>query len=260
MYNCCYLNIDKKSLHDFWMENYNTFMGNKKDSFFKFCYDKIGYQTEKVTLSKPKELDGILDEKMKFEKKIQGFTGAITLPVKKEWIKCQKSWQEKKQSGIEFTEFLRDYFLHSNNNNINHQKTRKKFSLSVLTNQGKLLLKRRSWDGRYVYQIVNDSDSRTSSDNKPTIPVRTENGKIGRRLARWARSKNIVKLKPSNEKYQEGEEINPNSWWLIDQEKANLSLPDGIDKIWYRIDDNTAYTVKLRLNKDGKELFFNITR
>ena len=41
-------------------------------------------------------------------------------------------------------------------------------------------------------------------------------------------------------------------WYLLDSEKS--TLPAGIAKIWYRIDDSTAPTVAIQLGKDGNKL------
>ena len=121
--------------------------------------------------------------------------------------------------------------------------------MPVLTKQGKMLLKRQGWDGRSIYQVLNDSDSRIQG-NKPYMPIRTEEGTLGKNLSTWARSKRIVML--DKEKCETGESIDTSSWWLVDSNE--FSFPDGIKSIWYRIDDNTRPTISLLLDKDGKEL------
>ncbi|MDE4953504.1 hypothetical protein NAI68_13255, partial [Francisella tularensis subsp. holarctica] len=41
-----------------------------------------------------------------------------------------------------------------------HKKFRKDYSLPISTNEGKYLVKRKTWDNKFIYQILNDSDSR----------------------------------------------------------------------------------------------------
>jgi len=242
---CC-LAVDKQKLHEFWMEKYNTKTGvdfNRDD----FSYKNLQYRTERVTISKPEDLFARLKEAGKnFTKTIERQN--ITLPVKKDWERCLNTWQENEVRGVPFNQFLREYFKHQKKSP--HQKVRKVFSLPVLTGQGKLMVRRKSWNGGYTYQVVNDSDSR-GPDNKPNVSVRLNDGSLGIRLAKWAQSNNIVKF-PSNEKYQDGEIINSADWYAVD--KSHHTFPDGIEQIWYRIDDSTAPSIAVKLAKNGNQL------
>ncbi|MDD9806897.1 MAG: type II-B CRISPR-associated RNA-guided endonuclease Cas9/Csx12 [Gammaproteobacteria bacterium] len=242
---CC-LAVDKQKLHEFWMEKYNTKTGvdfNRDD----FSYKNLQYRTERVTISKPEDLFARLKEAGKnFTKTIERQN--ITLPVKKDWERCLNTWQENEVRGVPFNQFLREYFKRQKKSP--HQKVRKVFSLPVLTGQGKLMVRRKSWNGGYTYQVVNDSDSR-GPDNKPNVSVRLNDGSLGIRLAKWAQSNNIVKF-PSNEKYQDGEIINSADWYAVD--KSHHTFPDGIEQIWYRIDDSTAPSIAVKLAKNGNQL------
>lgn len=117
-----------------------------------------------------------------------------------------------------------------------------------MTGQGKMMLRRKAWTGDYIYQIVNDSDSR-SPDNKPNIPIRKKDGTRSVKLAKWAQSENIVKL--SEGTYEPGEPIDPTKWYLVDKE---LKLPEEIEQLWYRIDDATAPTIAIKLAKNGPQM------
>ena len=244
----CSLHIHKEWLHAYWMEIYNTKTEKKLDQFFEFCYKTLGYMTEKKSIEDEKTLKTVMEA----SKEDKNFTikvnqESIILPAKYEWRKLASRWHEQENSGIDFDNFLQKYFAPQNK--MPHQKVRKKFSLPILTTQGRFLLKRKSWNSGATYQIINDSDSR-KVDNKATIPVRTPTGELGSKLAKWAKSKNIVKLTDSD--YTTGESINPQAWYLLDSEKS--TLPAGIAKIWYRIDDSTAPTVAIQLGKDGNKL------
>ena len=120
-----------------------------------------------------------------------------------------------------------------------------------------MLLYRKSWKGRGVYQIVNDSDSR-SVGNKPVVPIRTTGGALDQKLASWAKSENLVKLK--KETYAEGDPIDPQRWFLIDPTKLDMEeaqkkkLADNFTHIWIRIDDNTRPSLAMKLKKDGDQI------
>ncbi len=241
----CYLSINKKKLHEYLLRDHNTRNGQSSGELFDFCYKTLGYRTEKKNISKPEDLD----EAIKADKNFK-INKTILFPAKKEWIDCQKKWQAAEKKGKPFNGFLRSYFQCQQQHD-GHQKARKNFSLPVVvTGQGKLLVSRQSWDGRRTAQILNDSDSR-SPGNKPAIPVRLEDGSLGEKLADWAQSENVVKLS-SRDKYQDGEIIDPSGWYLVDGEE--ISLPEAIDRLWYRIDDITAPSIKIRLAQDGEEL------
>ena len=233
----CYLTVNRLKLHEYWAKSCNTKNG-KPFNDKAFAYKTLRYTTEKITIEKPEDLNKTLendkkkDGKKKNERKfftweIQG--QSVTLPVKRQWESCLEAWRKSEANGESFEKFLRSHFSSSAKHS--HQKARKVFSLPVLTSQGKFMLRRESWQGNNTFQIVNDSDSR-SPDNKPNIPVRLEDGSMGIKLAKWARSENIVKF-PSKEKYQDGETISPTDWYALDRDRN--SFPDGIDQIWYRI-------------------------
>lgn len=246
----CYLAINKRKLHEFWMERYNTKTGNGFNGD-DFAYKNLQYRTERVAISKPEDLFARLNETGK--KADKNFTKAvekqrITLPAKKEWENCLAAWQEHEAQGVPFGRFLRKYFKSRTKGS--HQKVRKEFSLPILTGQGKFMVRRKSWKGGYIYQIVNDSDSR-GPDNKPNISVRLSDGSLGIKLARWAKSNNIVKF-PSKERYQDGETINPSDWYAVD--KSRFSFPNGIEQVWYRIDDSTAPSIAVKLAGNGNQL------
>ena len=240
----CYLTINKLKLHEYWREHYNTKTG-KQFQGNSFIYKRLGYKTEKKAITKPEDLSNALNNKKNFILRVDNQD--ITLPTQKQWQACFEMWNEKEKQGWSFDKFLRSYFKSHTVNS--HQKVRKDFSLPVLTGQGKLMLRRKSWSGDYIYQIMNDSDSR-STDNKPNVPIRKKDGSLGIKLATWAESSNFVKL--SHDEYELGETINPDSWYMVDKDK--YTLPDEIEHLWYRIDDSTAPSIAIKLARDGSKI------
>lgn len=239
----CYLTVNKLKLHEYWTKNYNTKTGKQFESD-SFVYKILSYKTEKFAISKPDDLNKGL--KKNFTWKV--YNKDIHLPVKEQWENCNEKWKEKEKLEWTFEEFLHWYF--KSHTNGDHQKVRKVFSLPVLTNEGKLMMRRKSWSGDYIYQVMNDSDSR-KPDNKPNVPIRKKDGSLGVKLATWAKSNNFVKLK-SNEKYEVGEAIDPKKWYMVDKDK--FTLPVQIDQLWYQIDNSTAPSIAIKLAKDGKEI------
>ncbi len=243
--NYLYLVVDRLKLHEYWKQNFNTRTGREFESD-SFVYKTLGYRTEKLKIDKPETLSKTLGDDKKFSIKVGG--KSIEIPARKHWQDCLEKWKQwQEQEKGQFDQFLRDHF--KSHTSGAHQKKRKVFSLPVLTKQGKIMLREKSWSGDYIYQIMNDSDSR-SPDNKPNVPVRKEDGALGVKLATWAKSNNFVKL--SNGKYDTGEPIDPSEWYMVDKNK--FKLPDEIDQIWYRIDDTTAPSIAIKLAKDGDKI------
>ena len=241
--NYCYWTINKLLLHEYWRKTYNTKTGKQFETN-TFIYKNLHYRTEKKTIANPKDLKDNLEESKNFSIKVKD--GNVTLPSKKQWERCLEEWETQERKGVSFDTFLHSYFKPHIKNP--HQKTRKIFSLPILTGQGKMMLRRKAWTGDYIYQIVNDSDSR-SPDNKPNIPIRKKDGTRSVKLAKWAQSENIVKL--SEGTYEPGEPIDPTKWYLVDKE---LKLPEEIEQLWYRIDDATAPTIAIKLAKNGPQM------
>ncbi len=242
----CYLSINKQKLHECLLRDHNTRNGQPPGKLFKFCYSTLGYRTGKKKISKPKDLDDVINE----DKNFQIIKETIFLPAKKEWIDCREKWQAAEKTGQAFEDFLRIYFKSQQQHA--HQKARKVFSMPVVVGEGKFLIGSKSWDGKRTAQILNDSDSRITN-NKPAIPCRLEDGSLSKKLAVWAQSENVVKL--SEDEYQNGVIIDPSDWYCVDGEK--IPLPEAIDGLWYRIDDSTRPSIKIRLAQDGEELTAN---
>ena len=243
----CYFSIKKRKLHEYWVNSYNT--KSKTLDKKSFIYSNLLYITGKETIEKPENLQKSLQKNKNFI--VKCFGKEIEIPAKKEWQKCSERWKEysRKNPDPDFNQFLRDYFKTENQQH--HQKARKVFSLPIIRKQGKMMIRRRSWNNEYTFQIINDSDSRTFN-NKPTVPVRLKkDGSLGFVLANWVRSDNIIKLS-SNKKYEENDKtkpINPDDWYRIKIQEEDI--PDGIEKIWYRIDDSTCPSIAVKLEKDG---------
>ncbi len=234
-----YLCVDKQKLHDFWLRGRDDTGAFSDKEFFGFCWSTIGYRTENKPIARPKDLVDILQKDAKFK---VGKNECVELPVKKEWQRCLTAWQNSGKDDKEFLCFLQEYFKAAPNHKHAHQKTRNVYSLPVKTGEGKLLLRRRNWNGKHTDQIINDSDSR-SVDNKPCLPVRTSEYKKAERLAWWAQTKNTVKL--STDTYHNGEHINSERWYPIECQ----DFPTGVKGIEYRVDDCTRPSIRLVLER-----------
>ncbi|MGX9366674.1 type II-B CRISPR-associated RNA-guided endonuclease Cas9/Csx12 [Desulfoplanes sp. PS50] len=243
-----YLTIDRKALHNYWIENFNTKEGKPFDEFFTFCFAELGYKTEKKKIT-PELLTSKWESEIESKLFVKFKNKPIELPYLQHWKKLQNLWKEKKQSkNNKFDKMLYDFFL-KNKTHISHQRARKTFSLPVTTSEGKFILRRKGWNGVTTHHLINDSDS-TSVNNKPISLIFNEQGEFAYTLADWAKSRNLVKL--SKEQYTEGRPVSPYSWWKINVEE--FVMPDGIAQIWLRIDDKTAPSVAIKIDRDAVEI------
>ena len=245
-----YLSIDKRKLHEYWIDGYNTKDGKSFNQFDgrKFVFKKLCYRTKKKRITKPEDIDDCLNSSSNFELGKADSGNPLTIWAKTEWESLQEAWQNS--DGEDFDVFLRNYFLKDGKVH-SHQKARKTFSLPVIVKDTKFLIRRKSWNGQHIYQVINDADHQ-KGHNSPLVPVRAEDGSIGKRLAQWARSENIVKF--SADGISEGDDIDPNKWWKVVPDKKSVRLPEGIAAIWYQIGNITSPTIAVKLGENGSQL------
>ena len=209
--------IDKQKVYEFLIENFNT-KTNPKEWTEANC--KIFEQLQKLWyFTKRKKVIG--DNAQLDIPKIDKFKckGLLNLHLKNAWNEFEK--QIDKETDI--LPQVKQYFLSQNRNKkhkLSHQKTRKVFSLPTLSEgQGYMLIKRRTWNGKFIYQIQSEKagDQGVGRYKK----YRNKNGKIIDILTPYFRSKNIVMLKE------------------IDDLKTNLKSPDSLTPIeknkWYSL-------------------------
>ena len=250
------ISLNKRMVHAYYIENYNAAKGYQDyDNGMKFLRDKLAYRTERKNFATLDEVEKILknEEILENEEKTQNkklsfrlpkSQSNLVLPVKKEWEKLVSKWKEK-PAKIEDSIFLSSYFnIKESNNKQPHEKFRKVFSLPIKTNEGKILLKRKSWNGKPIFQIVNDSDSHGA---KTFIPAIDENGRQTKLLSESANSSNIFLL--NNDKYYlDGvHEINPENWYKV--KLSEKEEEHGIVSLSYRIPDNTRPDVCVKFSK-----------
>ncbi|MBF8998049.1 hypothetical protein IPF31_03535 [Francisella tularensis] len=121
----------------------------------------LAYRSERVKIKSIDDVKQVLDKDSNF------IIGKITLPFKKEWQRLYLEWQNTTIK--DDYEFLKSFFNVKSITKL-HKKVRKDFSLPISTNEGKFLVKRKTWDNNFIYQILNDSDSRVDG-TKPFIPA-----------------------------------------------------------------------------------------
>lgn len=247
-----YLTVNKKLLHNYLVKNYNTKKTFSSKSDFLNFIKEIEYKTEKKKI----KIEKVKNKKDDIESILKGhkFTikEKIELPSKQEWKNLYGKWKASKKDKSEFNAFLKEYFK-SNNKLQHHIKTRKVFSLPIVTGQGKLMVKRKSWNQNNIFQVINDSDSR-KGDNKPALSVWLKDKSLGKALSEWVKSENIVKL-PFDD-YDEGEVIDSNKWWRVVKNKIpeSIKVPQGIEELWYRVDDTTAPSIGIKLGVNGSDI------
>ena len=233
--------LNVRSIHDYYIKNYSTSNGYRKyDDKMKFLRS-LSWRTEKKKITTLEEAHKILSNEKNFQISLN-----LTLPVREEWKRLIDKWEK---TGLEDHDFLK-YFFKVPETKPPHQKVRKVFSLPVKSGEGKFLIKRNSWNGEGIFQIVNDSDSR-KLDTKAFIPVFIKNEeRIGKLLSESACSERLFLLGENTDEYQNQisnkiAEIDPYCWFPI-------TVPDELCKvvqnIEYRIDNITRPRIRITLN------------
>lgn len=233
-----YVLLDVRTVHAYYIEHYNTAKGCKAfDGQMKFLRS-LAYRTEKEKITSLEDARKILASDKNFK-----ITESITLPVKEQWERLVKEWEATDKND---DAFLREFFGISGRQQ-SHEKTRKVFSLPVKTGEGKCLVKRRSWNGDAVFQIVNDSDSRTV-DVKFFVPVfNMATGEIEQVLSPAARSSQVFLLS-NKDRYHRNVEgdiriIDPEAWHPVELDDQLQKL--GVEKLEYQVDNNSRPQVRL---------------
>ena len=232
-----YINLKTQKLHEYYTNNYNTALGYKKYSNQMSFLRGLAYRTERVRIESLEQVSNILAKDSNFK------IGEINLPLKKEWQNLKYEWQNSDIKDKD--EFLKSYFEFKFNTK-QHKKVRKYFSLPVITREGKFLVKRKSWNNDFTYQILNNSDPRTNGV-QAFVPVYSHITK-GRQkgIIDSFLSNNIFML--SNDSFVKAMDkditiIDRLSWYSI--ELTDELLDFGVTGISYRIDDNTRPSIKI---------------
>ena len=233
--------LNVRSIHDYYIKNYSTSKGYREyDDKMKFLRS-LSWRTEKKKITTLEEAQKILSNENNFQISLN-----LTLPVREEWKRLIDKWEK---TGLEDHDFLKNFFKVPETKPP-HEKVRKVFSLPVKSGEGKFLIKRNSWNGEDIFQIVNDSDSR-KLDTKAFIPVFIKNEeRIGKLLSESACSERLFLLGENTDEYQNQisnkiAEIDPYCWFPI-------TVPDELCKvvqnIEYRIDNITRPRIRITLN------------
>ena len=146
-----YINLKVQKLHMFYVENYNTALGYKKYTQEMIFLRSLAYRTEKKNISSLEDVTAILDKNSNF------MVGKVRLPYMREWQNLYDCWVDCENEKP--TEFLKKYFNVTSNTKL-HYKIRKDYSLPISSAQGKFLVRRKSWDNKHTYQILNNADPR----------------------------------------------------------------------------------------------------
>ena len=130
--------------------------------------DKLNYTTIKKEISNvltkgnktPDTIEEalVVFDELVFKSKNDKFTNfvksGVLLPVYDDWVKLKKTML-KEENDQKLNVFLSKYFESTNSKN-KHQKVRKNFSLPVVSTIGSIRLRRKSWDGKNIYQVTGD--------------------------------------------------------------------------------------------------------
>ena len=236
------ISFDVQAIHAYYIENYNTARGYREyDDKMRFLR-ALSYRTERQEITVLEKAEEVLCCKQNFYASVPGSDKKVMLPVKKEWDSLIEQWHD---TNLTDDAFLRE-FLREPKEKQPHEKVRKKFSLPIKTREGKILLKRSSWNKRNIFQIVNDSDSR-KVDAKVFVPVFIKSKRrLGKLLSESAYSIRLFLLS-GDEYYNQVDDdlavIHPKVWHSIELNDELREL--SIRSLEYRIDNNTRPQIRL---------------
>ena len=241
-----YISLNVQSIHSYYIDNYNTEKGFQKyDDKMKFLRS-LAYRIERKKITSLKDAKKVLNNSNNFQVSTYN-TNKIILPVKNKWRQLVSEW--KKTQITDDDKFL-NHFFEICTDRKDHWKTRKVFSLPVKTSEGKILIKRKSWNGDDIFQIVNDSDSR-SVDAKVFTPVfDCRKKEIRKLLSHSAYSRNIFLLKQKEYCSQLDEhikKINLKKWFSVNLNDQLNKL--DVQKLEYCIDNNTRPKVRVKFSR-----------
>jgi hypothetical protein len=168
-----------------------------------------------------------------------------------EWQNLYDSWIDSNNK--EDNNFLKNYFNVSNNTK-HHYKIRKDFSLPISSAQGKFLVRRKSWDSKFTYQILNNADPRADQTQLFEPVFKTSEMCISKGLLDSFVSTNIFLLNEDEYCFinKENLSIDRTKWYEI--ECSPDLLDHGISFIYLRIDDNTRPSIKLIISDCNDEI------
>lgn len=243
-----YLSLDKRKVHQYFVQNYNTSLGYKilspQDKFIRdLAYRLIRKNIKNFPNKKDNNEDNDNEIKKNEIKKLVTFKGKkIELPLSKDWNNIR----------------INEKFSF-NSTPKNHLKCRVEKSLPLKAREGKILLKRKDWRGGEIFQVVDNADSKSMQMFLPAY--HKEKQTMVKAIAKIFVSKNIFILK--NEEYFTASEnvilIDKNRWFDIGIQNNHLEQ-SNIIKMAYRVDDLTRPSIRLVV-KDEKyieELINNV--
>ena len=282
--NYIVLPVHHSLINEYLLAKHNTKINFFSDYTLQDLMKKSAYRTERVLLTLVMAND-LLDILQKFEnwKKYSGkefceilrmnsvtfsvqpsrkininlfVNKQVVLPIWQEWKNFLISWEQQssRENNSEFDCFCKIYFQKENYNR-KHQRVRNKFSLPMVTREGKFLQKRKNWTKEIdsTIQIANEADPR-SGGNIYQIPVVTSEGNVEfGGLSSIYQSESIHRLIHKQE--HEGLLVEYPTWFklqldeILSKEERKKYSKHGVVSIYLLVDNLTRPTIKVNLNK-----------
>ncbi len=222
-----YISLKKQQIQEYYVANFNMALPYANPEELKFLR-KISYRTERKQIKHLEEAEKI----QQTDKYFKVANSSIDLPVKKEWDRLVHEW---KITDLSDEKFLKNYFAKKSNSHQSsqHQRSRQDYSLPAKTSEGKFLIKRYSWTGDAVFQVVNESNSNL----KPfVLAIDKDSGKLVELLVDAFKSRNVFRLQRDAYEFELNDKL-----ILIQQDKwISVQLDeDLISCLSYKIDNKT---------------------
>lgn len=230
------------------------------DDVAKCFLDTLSYRTERKriivddgelkTPAQPKNIsvESILQNPKNWRINVAGI-GEIELPTKSDWERLIERFRENCRKH-DAHRALRECFPTEAVHRHKHRRARKVFSLPVITGEGKILLRRSSWTGRPIYQVINDSDSR-KDDNKPSRPVMVDNDLHIALNRPFNSPRQVIVSKTARRELSFRQDARPvPEGWFVLLPPRDDDLPGGISQIWIKIENKTRPLVRIELSPE----------
>ena len=149
-FTICLSSLNKEKIAEFLFKNFNTrtdpYHWQEKDCNVFKQIQQLCYFTKRKNLIEENEPNFSYTEA---NLKMGGF---FNVSLVKAWEDLNTKWNNKKDEDKNVHQFLKEHFSIADNQQ-NHEKTRKDFSLSqAAKGQGFMLIRRKSWNKKTIYQ------------------------------------------------------------------------------------------------------------
>ena len=172
-----YITVDKEKFNEYCVNHFTKENYHNDRSAITFLIKQFMYVTTKVKIDTHESPDTIKNMVLEHLNKSKNFkiSNNIVYPGKNEW--------EKLLSHIEKYDNAKSFFT-AKTQDLDHKRTRREYSLPIITSEGKFVFQRKSWTGCTTYQLGIDADPRQDTNRCSALAL-SQSGEIGQTPMKW---------------------------------------------------------------------------